>query len=116
VLLVHPRAGSRKQCESQTQEPNRSLLGEDEGPLFEDYRPSTVRIHVDLSEPSAKDTIERICQREQDVMLLWLDEHDNDDKERLAPKFNGTIGSLCLVYEHDPASGFARPFLWHVER
>lgn len=79
----------------------------DEGLLFADYRPATVRIHVDIADPDAKETIERICQREQDAMFLWLDERGNDDKERLAPKFNATMGSLCLVYEHDPESGFA---------
>lgn len=78
----------------------------DEGPLCVDYRPSTVRIHVDLSDPNAKRTIEQICQREQECLDRWL-EKGSDDKERLKPKFNGTIESLCLLYEHDPESGFA---------
>jgi len=78
----------------------------DEGALFSDYRPATVRIHVDLSDSNAKATIEQICQREQECLERWLDK-GNDDKERLKPKFNGTIGSLCLMYESDPESGFA---------
>ena len=78
----------------------------DESPLFADYHPATVRIHVDLFCPSAIETIERICHREQTAMWLWLDNKDAD-RERLRPKFNGTIGSLCLIYEHDPESGFA---------
>ncbi|MDX3965539.1 MAG: hypothetical protein QHD01_02930 [Bradyrhizobium sp.] len=77
-----------------------------DGPLCADYRPATVRIHVDLSDPAAKDTIEKICQREQDCLERWL-ENGNGDQERLKPKFNGTIGSLCLMYESDPESGFA---------
>jgi hypothetical protein len=43
----------------------------DENPLFADYNPATVRIHVDLSDLNAKEKIEHICQREQDAMLLW---------------------------------------------
>lgn len=78
----------------------------DEGALFSDYRPATVRIHVDLSDSNAKATIEQICQREQECLERWLDK-GNDDKERVKPKFNGTIGSLCLIYESDPESGFA---------
>lgn len=78
----------------------------DDAALFADYRPATVHIHVDLSNPDAGESIERICQREQAAMLLWLDER-GDDRERLRPKFNGTIGSLCLIYESDPESGFS---------
>lgn len=78
----------------------------DEGALFVDYRPSTVRIHVDLSDPNAKETIEQICQREQECLERWM-EKGEDDKERLRPKFNGTMESLCVLYEHDPESGFA---------
>ncbi|MCK1525445.1 MULTISPECIES: hypothetical protein [unclassified Bradyrhizobium] len=78
----------------------------DETPECADYRPATVRIHVDLSDPASKETIEQVCQREHDCLMRWL-EKGNDDKERLRPKFNGTIGSLCLMYESDPESGFA---------
>jgi len=78
----------------------------DEGVLCVDYRPATVRIHVDFADPSAKETIETICQREQEALERWLEKGD-DDSERLKPKFNGTMGSLCRVYEHDPESGFA---------
>ncbi|UFW72864.1 hypothetical protein [Bradyrhizobium sp. WU425] len=78
----------------------------DETPECADYRPATVRIHVDLSDPVSKETIEQVCQREHDCLMRWL-EKGNDDKERLRPKFNGTMGSLCLMYESDPESGFA---------
>jgi hypothetical protein len=97
------RPGSKA---SQTQAPRPPFWAKDEGALFADYRPATVRIHVDLSDPNAKATIEQICQREQEGLEHWLENGDND-KERLKPKFNGTMGSLCLVYEHDPESGFA---------
>lgn len=79
----------------------------DEAPLFADYRPATVRIHVDLSDPDAKQKIEDICGREQEAMLLWLEEGTRGDKERLKPKFNGTFGSLCDLYESDEESGYA---------
>lgn len=79
----------------------------DEAPLFADYKPATVRIHVDMSDPQALEKIERICRHEQDTMLLWLDDASHNDKERLKPKFNGTFGSLCDLYESDDESGFA---------
>lgn len=79
----------------------------DEAPLFADYRPATVRIHVDMSDPQALEKIEKICRHEQDAMLLWLDDASRNDKERLKPKFNGTFGSLCDLYESDDESGFA---------
>ncbi|MEH2505616.1 hypothetical protein V1290_004427 [Bradyrhizobium sp. AZCC 1578] len=78
----------------------------DENALFADYKPATVRIHVDFSRPDAFETIENICRREQAAMELWLEDR-GDDRERLRPKFNGTVGSLCLIYENDPESGFA---------
>jgi hypothetical protein len=64
-----------------------------ESPLFADYVPATVRIHVDLSGPNAVETIKSICRREQAAMELWL-ESKADTDDRLRPKFNGTIGSL----------------------
>jgi hypothetical protein len=77
----------------------------DESPLFADYKPATVRIHIDLSNLDAKQKIEGVCQREQDAMLLWLDEGTHGDRERLKPKFNGTFGSLCDLYESDEEVG-----------
>ena len=79
----------------------------DEKPPYADYMPATVRIHVDLSDPSAKCKIEDICKREQDAMLLWNEENTRDDRARLKTKFNGTFGSLCDLYESDEESGFA---------
>jgi hypothetical protein len=79
----------------------------DENPMFADYSPATVRIHVDLSDASAVEKVEDICRREQDAMLGWLEEAAGGDKERLRPKFNGTFGSLCDLYESDGESGYA---------
>lgn len=79
----------------------------DESPLFVDYKPATVRIHIDVSNLDAKQKIEDVCQCEQDAMLLWLDEGAHGDWERLKPKFNGTFGSLCDLYESDEESGYA---------
>lgn len=79
----------------------------DESPIFADYKPATVHIHVDMVDPQALEKIERICQQEQHAMLLWLDEGTHNDKERLKPKFNGTFGSLCDLYESDEESGYA---------
>jgi hypothetical protein len=41
--------------------------------------------------------------------LLWLNEGTPNDRERLKPKFNGTFGSLCDLYESDEEkwSGFS---------
>jgi len=75
--------------------------------VFSEYRPATVRIHVDLSDPSAASLIEAICRREQDAMLLWLEDHGVNDLDRLKPKFNGTFASLCELYQSDPESGYA---------
>ena len=75
--------------------------------MFADYSPATVRIHVDLSDTSAVEKVEDICRREQDAMLGWLEEATGGDKERLRPKFNGTFGSLCDLYESDGESGYA---------
>jgi hypothetical protein len=79
----------------------------DRNPLFADYHPATVRIHVDLSDPNAIQKIEDICRRQQEVMLRWPEQGTSGDRERLKPKFNGTFGSLCLLYESDEESGFA---------
>lgn len=76
-----------------------------EGPEFEDYQPKTVRIHVDLGRPEASSEIEKVCQREQQAMLLW-GEGRRADRQRLQPKFNGTVASVIHLYEHDPASSF----------
>lgn len=49
--------------------------------------------------------IEDECQKQQNAMLAWLD-GDVDDKERLAPKYNGTLGSLADCYESDEDSAY----------
>jgi hypothetical protein len=49
--------------------------------------------------------IEDECQKQQSAMLAWL-EGDVDDKERLAPEFNGTLGSLADCYESDEDSAY----------
>jgi hypothetical protein len=78
-----------------------------EDAVFSEYRPATVRIHVDLSDPSAASLIEGICRREQDAMLLWLEDRGLNDPDRLRPKFNGTFESLCELYQSDSESGYA---------
>jgi hypothetical protein len=79
----------------------------DEHPDFEFYPTKTVRIHVDLSsfEACDFDLIESICQREQQAMLAWVDGAVSD-RSRLAPKYDGTVGSLVDLYEHDEESAF----------
>jgi hypothetical protein len=83
----------------------------DEAEVCKGYLPRTVRIHVDLSlsEPEAVSAtcaiIEDICQREQQAMLSWAD-GNRDDRKRLKPRFDGTIGSLAQLYKSDPESGF----------
>lgn len=52
-------------------------------------------------------TVEEICHREQQAMLAWADGHV-DDKERLKPKFDGTMGSLIELYKSDKESSYQR--------
>jgi integrase len=88
--------------------PERQLYWvKDEHPDFEFYPTKTVRIHVDLSSIEACDfdLIESVCQREQQAMLAWADGAVSD-KSRLAPKYNGTVGSLVDLYERDEESAF----------
>lgn len=68
-----------------------------------DYRPRTVRIHADLSSPESAAFIERACKEQHSAMLAWQD-GATDDKERLKPKYDGTVGSLADCYESDPDS------------
>lgn len=79
----------------------------DEHPDFEFYRTKTVRIHVDLSSLEACDfeLVESTCQREQQAMLAWAD-GAVPDKSRLAPRYDGTMGSLVDLYSHDNESAF----------
>jgi predicted RNase H-like HicB family nuclease len=85
----------------------------DEADEFKAYFPRTVRIHVDLTvtEPeevaSVISTVEEVCQREQQAMLAWVDA-GTPDHERLAPRYDGTLGSLIEIYRSDPESGFQR--------
>jgi hypothetical protein len=71
------------------------------------YLTKTVRIHL---KPGATDEeiiaqVVAVCRAQQNAMLAWLDGED-DDKERLAPKFDGTIGSLAECYESDDDSAY----------
>jgi integrase len=77
----------------------------DDHPCFKFYTPKTVRIHVDLCILTDLSLIESICQREQQAMLAWVDGAVSD-KSRLAPKYNGTVGSLVDLYEYDDESAF----------
>ncbi|MCW5690800.1 MAG: hypothetical protein KIT48_00390 [Pseudolabrys sp.] len=83
----------------------------DEGEEFSAYKPRSVRIHVNTSATEAHDVdralqaIEDICRREQGAMLSWADGH-RADRERLAPRFDGTMGSLIALCRSDPESGY----------
>jgi hypothetical protein len=77
----------------------------DDGPDFKGYETKTVRIHLDETDPDAAERIKEICRREQAAMLEWADGHVSD-KSRLAPKYNGTMGSLIDLYQWDDESAF----------
>jgi hypothetical protein len=77
----------------------------DDGPDFKAYETKTVRIHVDETSPDAAERIKEICQREQAAMLEWADGNVSDEA-RLAPKYNGTMGSLVDLYLWDKESAF----------
>jgi hypothetical protein len=49
--------------------------------------------------------MQRSPLKQQNAMLAWLD-GDVDDKERLAPKYDGTLGSLADCYESDEDSAY----------
>lgn len=70
------------------------------------YDPKTVRIYIDGPDPEAVcERIKRICQREQEAMLSWADGNASD-RERLGPKYDGTLKSLIDLYKHDEESSF----------
>ena len=77
----------------------------DEHADYRFYKPKTVPIHVNLSNPDVRETIEQICQREQQAMLD-SSELKASDRDRLAPHYRGTIASLIELYEHDQDSAF----------
>jgi hypothetical protein len=85
----------------------------DEAEKFKGYRPRTVRLHVDLTVTEPHDvasvivTVEEICNREQQAMLAWAD-GSVSDRERLAPKYDGTVRSLIELYRSDKESSFQR--------
>ena len=74
---------------------------------FEEYPTKTVRIHVDLTSIAGcdLDLIESICRREQQAMWSWADDNMSD-KDRLAPKYDGTVRSLAALYKSDEESAF----------
>lgn len=70
------------------------------------YEPKTVRIYIDGLEPeTACERIQRICVREQEAMLAWADDNASD-RERLGPKYDGTLSSLIVLYTDDEESSF----------
>jgi hypothetical protein len=82
----------------------------DEDAINSGYPTKTVPIPVGLGVGNMPPcdvaaVIEEECQKQQSAMLAWLD-GDVDDKERLAPKFNGTLSSLADCYESDEDSAY----------
>jgi hypothetical protein len=76
------------------------------------YPTKTVRIHVDASSAEDNQQAEAIiakiaseCHSQQNAVLAWLD-GEQDDRERLGPKFDGTIASLADCYESDVDSAY----------
>jgi hypothetical protein len=74
------------------------------------YPTKTVPIPVGLGvgNMAARDVaaaIEDECRKQQSAVLSWMD-GDIDDRQRLAPKFDGSIGSLADCYESDEDSAY----------
>jgi hypothetical protein len=68
--------------------------------------PIPVGMGVGNRPPSeAADVIAQECLKQQNEMLDWLD-GKNEDRERLAPKYDGTLRSLAECYEHDEDSAY----------
>ena len=70
------------------------------------YEPKTVRIYVEGLDPEAAcERIQRVCMREQEAMLAWADDNASD-RERLGPKYDGTLNSVIVLYTDDEESSF----------
>ena len=74
------------------------------------YRPETVRICFDITDPANHRLIERACQHMQAEMLSWK---AGIGRQRRA--FDGTIVGLCRAYQIDDASDFKR-VKWNTRR
>jgi hypothetical protein len=79
----------------------------DEKAVNAGYPTKTVRIHLHKngSHDEIIELVKSTCRSEQNAMLAWLD-GEKDDRERLAPKFDGTISSLADCYESDADSAY----------
>jgi hypothetical protein len=79
----------------------------EEAAIKSDYQTKTVRIHPapNASHEEIIELVVSVCRAQHSAMLSWLDGED-EDKERLAPKFNGTLASLADRYESDADSAY----------
>jgi hypothetical protein len=73
------------------------------------YPAKTVRIHLppDATDEEIIAIVVAVCRKQQNEMLKWLD-GGADDRERLAPEFNGTFSSLADCYESDDDSAYQK--------
>jgi hypothetical protein len=64
----------------------------DETAVARGYPTKTRRLHVNLDNPAAAQSIRDLCQIEQSAMLAWLDDPAIDERPRVA--HDGSLGSL----------------------
>ena len=74
------------------------------------YKPPTVPLHYDWSDPAQHGIISAACLRLQAEMLEWS---ANRGVERVT--FNGTLADLVRRYQTDPASPYRR-IKWNTAR
>ena len=74
------------------------------------YKPLTVPLLYDWSDPGQHALISSACRRMQAEMLQWSANRDNEKKP-----FDGTIAGLILRYQRDEASPYAR-LKWNTRR
>ena len=74
------------------------------------FRPETVRLHYDRSDPTQWPLIEAACNRLQAEMKEWSSGHRRDPL-----RFDGTMKGLVKLYETDPSSPY-RNVKWNTAR
>jgi hypothetical protein len=74
------------------------------------YRPKTVRLHYNATDPSDRMLIASACMKLQAEMLAW-----SAGQRDVRSVFDGTIASLIRLYQHDPASQY-RDLKWNTRR
>lgn len=74
------------------------------------YRPTVIPLHYDWNDTTQRRLISAACMKFQAEMLEWSSSRDTSRRP-----FDGTVASLVLHYQRDPASPYAR-LKWNTRR